>query len=309
VSFTVEAKRIQMLLDSVGTNQVMELSVSDAEVVIRTSHGKIPFSSLDSSLFPFWDDVLVGAKVTAKIPADRLHAAFTHTKQFIYDQEAKAPQLCVAEFRDGVLHSTDQMAVSLVKVPGMEQVSFRVYVKDLPNVLSFLATAKGEDVEILESDRASFIRKVDGAVFGESVFKHVFPTINPNWDMTEDQVWELDKDLLVTRIKTLQAGARSDEPRVRFQRNDKEIVLAMTSQSGKPMSSQPIPLSDLVVTNDEGFPVFAITDVYIEKMLNGNGNAKIKLGISKKKAGGWVRIKDTRGVDTYLTTVAWLKNT
>lgn len=308
-SFTVEARRIHGLLESVGTNQALDVSVVDAEVTVKTTRGKVLYSSLDPSLFPFWDDVLAGAKVTAKILSDRLHAAFTHARQFIYDQEAKAPHLCVAEFRNGVLHSTDQMAVSLVKVPGMENSALRVYVKDLGNVLSFLATAKGNEVEVLESDRASFIRRADGAIFGETVFAHRFPDITVNWTLEDDQTWELTQEELLAGIKFLQSAARQDEPRVRFQHSDKEIHLAMTSVSGKPL---PLAISLVSFEQKEGgvkdMPVFSITDGYVAKMLNGNANPKIKLGVTKKGAGGWVRIRDDRGADVFLTTVAWLKN-
>jgi len=309
LSFTVEARRVTMLMESVGPNQVLDVTVDESEVAVKTARGKTLFSSLDPSLFPYWDDALSGAKVTAKILSDRLRAAFNHAKQFIYDQEAKAPHLCVAEFRNGVLHSTDQMAVSLVKVPGMENSALRVYVKDLGNVLSFLDTVKGDDVEVMESDRAVFLRRADGAVFGETMFPHRFPDINVNWDLVDDQTWEINQEELLAGIKFLQSGARLDEPRVRFQRKDNELSLAMTSVSGKPLPLT-MPLSEVSVKEDgvKDLPVFAITDAYISKMLNGNSSQKIRMGVSKKGAGGWVRLRDNRGLDTYLTTVAWLKN-
>lgn len=310
LSFTVEARRVEILLESMGTtNQVLDVSVDESEVVVKTPRGKTMFSSLDPSVFPYWDDSLAGAKVTAKILSDRLRTAFNHAKQFIYDQEAKAPHLCVAEFRNGVLHSTDQMAVSLVKVPGMENSALRVYVKNLGNVLSFLDTAKGDEVEVLESDRAIFIRRADGAVFGETVFPHRFPDINVNWDLVDDQTWEINQEELLAGIKFLQAGAKNDEPRVRFQRKDNELNLTMTSVAGKPLLFT-LPLSEVSVKEDgvKDLPLFAITDAYIAKMLNGNSSQKVRMGISKKGAGGWVRLRDNRGSDTYLTTVAWLKN-
>jgi hypothetical protein len=83
----------------------------------------------------------------------------------------------------------------------------------------------------------------------------------------------------------------------------------MTSVGGKPLPLS-IPLVDFK-QKDGGvtdMPVFAITDAYVSKMLNGNNNTKIRLGVTKKGAGGWVRLRDDRGPDTYLTTVAWLKN-
>ena len=310
LSFTVEARRIHVLLDNVGANQPLELSYSEGgEVTVKASRGKVTFSSLDPSLFPYWDDVLTGAASTATVGADRLHSALSNARQFIYDQESKNPALCVAEFRNGVLHSTDQMAVSLVKMPGMEACKLRVFVKDLPNVLSFLVTAKGEDVEILESDRASFLRRPTGAVFGEAVFAHRFPDINVDWALEDDQSWDIFQEELLAGIGFLQSGAKLDEPRVRFQRDENRVNLSMTSVSGKAL---PLTIPLVEFKQKEGgvteMPVFAITDAYVSKILNGNGNTKVRLGVSKKGAGGWVRVRDDRGPDTYLTTVAWLKN-
>lgn len=309
ITFTVEARRIHVLIDSVGSNQVLDVSVNESEVVFRTPRGKMSFSSLDPAMFPYWDDVLVGSKTTAKILSDRLHGAFTHAKQFIYDQESKNPSLCVAEFRGGVLFSTDQMAVSFVQVPGMEGCNLRVYVKDLPNALSFLSTAKGEDVEVLESDRASFIRRKDGAVFGESLFAHRFPDISVDWALEDDQTWDVFQEELLDGVKFLQSGARTDEPKVRFSRDGNNLNLSMTAVSGKPL---PLAIPLVATSQRDGgvteMPTFAVTDAYLNKMLNGNTNTKVSLGVSKKGAGGWVRLRDVRGPDTYLTTVAWLKN-
>ena len=309
VSFTVEARRIHVLLDSVGANQPLDISFSDSEVTVRTSRGKVTFSSLDPSVFPYWDDVLSGATLTAKILSDRLHAAFSHARQFISDQESKEPHLCVAEFRDGVLLSTDKLALSLVKIPGMEGSKLRVYVKDIPNILSFLAAARGDNVEILESDRASFIRRGDGAIFGETVFAHKFPNISMDWDFEDDQTWDVSQEELLDGIKFLQSGARTDEPRVRFQRSGTEINLSMTSVSGKPLPLS-IPLGEL--NQKKGgvteMPQFAVSDGHITKMLNGNRNVKIRLGVTKKDPGGWVRVIDGRGTDTYQTVVVWLKD-
>lgn len=307
--FTVEARRIHVLIDSVGPNQALEFSFGEGEVTVKGPRGKVSFSSLDPSLFPYWDDVLGEAKVTAKILSDRLHSAFNHAKQFIYDQESKAPHLCVAEFRNGVLHSTDQMAVSLVKIPGMEGSSLRVYVKDLGSVLSFLSTARGTEVEILESDRASFIRRADGAVFGETVFAHRFPDISVDWALEDDQWWEVYKEELLDGIKFLQSGARSDDTRVKFQRSGSEVTLSMTSVSGKTLPlTVPLVDSGAKKGGQQEMPTFSVTDTYLNKIFVGNTNTKIRLGVSKKGAGGWVRIRDDRATDTYLTTVAWLKN-
>lgn len=309
VGFTVEARRLHAILTTVGANQVLDIKVADSGVSIRTSRGKpVPFYSLDPSLFPFWDDVLKGAKITVKVSADRLHMAFSHAKNFTLDQVEKAPQLCVAEFRNGVLFSTDNAGVSLVKMPGLEGSSLRVFVKDLGNVLSFLATAKGQDVELLESDRANFIRRADGAVFGETVFAHRFPDFPVDLSADGDQTWGVFKEELLESLKLLQSGAKVDDPRVRFQRQGNEAVLSMMDPSGK-LTSQTIPLVDFVQTPGglTEMPVFAVADSYIVKLLTGSESTKVTFGVTKREKGGWVRFRDTRGIDEYFTTLAWIK--
>lgn len=310
VAFTVEARRIHVLLDSVGANQPLTLTYADSVVTVKGSRGKVIFSSLDPTLFPYWDEVFAGAKSTAKMAADRLHAAFSHAKQFTFTDESKAPNMCVAEFRGGVLYSTDQMSVSVVKVPGMEESNLRVFVKDLPNVLSFLSGAKNGEVEIRESDRASFIIRADGAVFGETVYTHKFPPFTVDWkDMSDDESWEVIQADLLDGVKFLQSGSRLDEPRVKFERKDSNLTLSMTAVSGTPLSLT-IPISDSDSKNSEtSLPVFSITDVYLAKMLSGYTGPKVRMGVSKKKKdGGWVRVREERGLDTYLTTIVWLKN-
>jgi len=120
-SFTVEAKRISYLLDALSDDAVLTITTGESnEVAISTGRGKNVFASLDPDLFPYWDEVLSGATKTAALPANRLYDALSHAKSFVYDQEQKAPHLCVAEFRNGCLYSTDQMAVAITKVGGMD---------------------------------------------------------------------------------------------------------------------------------------------------------------------------------------------
>ena len=310
VKFTIEAKRLHPFLTQVGSNQVLSLTGDGDSVSIRTVRNKpIPFYGLDTSLFPFWDSLLASAKVTVKIAADRLFAALTHTKQFIYAEESKAPQLCVAEFRGGVLYSTDNTAISLVKMPGMEGSSLRVLGKNLGDVLSFLSMAKGQEVEILETDRSNFIRRGDGAIFGEAVYAHRFPDFSMDWALEDDQSWAIFQEELTGSIKLLQCGAKEGDTRVRFEREGNELSVAMIDPTGKPIP-QSIPLveSSQRAGADAKMPLFAVSDQHLFRMLNGNVNTKVTLGVTRRDQGGWMRVRDLRGPDTYLTTVAWLKN-
>jgi len=207
-SFTVEAKRVHWLLEAVPDDAVLKISHNGTgEVSVSTARGKNIFASLDPDLFPYWDENLKGSGKTATIASERLNAALTHAKSFIYGDDAKSPQLCVAEFRKGCLFSTDQMAVSIVKVDGMEESEIRIFGKDAAAVVAFLSTFKkgtspvekseksdekakpeSEVVEIWESEKAMYLRRKDGAVFGEARSTNRFPDLTVDW-ASEDDHW------------------------------------------------------------------------------------------------------------------------
>jgi len=336
-SFTIEAKRIRWLLDAVPDDAVLKIaSNGSGEVVISTAKGKNVFASLDPELFPYWDEVLKGCGKTATVSADRLNAAFTHAKSFIYGDESKAPSLCVAEFREGHLFSTDQMAVSIVKIAGMEESAIRVFGKeDSSALIAFLSTFKvkaekastisGEDeekapkpsepeaeVEVWECEKALFLKRKDGAVFGESKFASRFPDLTVNWGALEDDHWvDLPKAEVMSAVKFLAAGAKWEDTVLKMDvRKKGVVVLSMTSANGKPISleiqtkEQGARDEAVLALPDGGFPV---SNTYLLNLLNSVSGDVVRFGITTKGKGGWIRVKDERGPDTYLTTVAWLK--
>lgn len=311
-SFTVEAKRIRFLLDAVAEDAVLEMSCNGTETQVSTGRGKNTFASLDPSLFPFWDEVLDQSKKTAQVAADRLNAAFAHAKTFIYDQEAKAPHLCVAEFKKGCLYSTDQIAVSIIKVSGMEDSSIRVFNKDIASVISFLSTIKDKDVEVFEHDRALFFKRHDGAVFGESRYASAFPDIAVDWTIEDDHWVDIPKQDVASAVKFLASGARWDDTLLRMTINaaEKSVVFSMAAANGKPIAVEVKALEvgrksdDVPELPSDGFP---ISNVYVSNLIERHSTETVRIRISRKGKGGWIRVRDERGEDTYLTTVAWLK--
>lgn len=309
--FTVEAKRVHYLLGAVADDAVLKVSsTGSGEVVIGAGKGKNVFASLDPDLFPYWDEVLGSSTKTATISADRLNSAFSHAKSFIYDQEAKAPHLCVAEFRKGCLYATDQMAVSIIKVDGMEESSIRIFGKDMGAVTAFLSTFKDGDVEVMEDDRAMFLKRGDGAVFGESRYGSRFPDIAVDWSIEDDYWVDLPKSEVSNAIKFLAAGARWDDTLLRMSVGDDHMALSMNATNGKRVTLEVKTLAmgtrgkDVPQLPEDGFPV---SNVYVTNLLESHSSDTIRFGISKKGKGGWIRVKDERGKDIYLTTVAWLK--
>ena len=53
-----------------------------------------------------------------------------------------------------------------------------------------------------------------------------------------------------------------------------------------------------------GFPV---SNLYILSLLGACVGTTVKFGVARRGKGGWIRVQDDRGPDTFLTTVGWLK--
>lgn len=311
VIFTIEAKRLNQLLGAIGVNHI-QFDVSEGEIKVTAGAGTNIFSSLDPNNFR-WEDLISQGTVTAKIPAKKLHDALNVAKQFVSDQEARTPQLCVAEFREGCLYSTDQAAVSVVRVQGMEKSKLRLHGKDIPPVLSFLATIKDKgEVEIFECDRAVIFRREDEAIMGSMLFQARFPDLKVDWDIEDDHWWEMSKGEVETGIKFLSAGAEQEDTRLILEAiSDTELKLRMKSLSKKDISTKAKMFNrgDKTGTTsalpEGGFP---LAYPYLTKVLSYYSEDKVKMGITAKNKGGWVRLRNTREGNDYLTILAWLVN-
>ena len=313
VLFTIEAKRLNSCMGFVPSKSNIEFEVKESEIHLTSDRGNLEFSSLNPQGFPFWDEILSEAKETATVAADRLGAAFQHAKEFVFNDEGKAPQLCVAEFRGGCLYSSDQSVVSCIRVIGMESAAIRVHGKDIAPLVAFLNLASGQDVTILEHERAMFVRRADGAIFGMSLFGHSFPPFSVDWDIEDDFRWTMTREEFGDNLSYLKSAAAWEDHTLHL--SPKGVILGMTmataasgkrntinlrlENSGSKDGVEPLP--------DSGFPVIGEK---IIKAIQNHSTALVKMGASRRKNGGWVRVKDERGEgpvrDTYLTTVAWL---
>jgi len=313
VSFTVEAWRISSVVGATPNNSVLSFEPKNGEVRVVTDRGKIDLSSLDPSKFPFWDSILASANETAVIPADRLKSAFAHARMFVSSDEQQSPQLCVAEFREGVLYSTDKVAVSCIKVEGMEKSSLRVHGKDIGALTTFLDSAKGPDVVILEHERAFFVKRSDGAIFGETLFASKFPTLNGvAWDQSDEYTWDIFREEFDSNVDLLLSGAQRGETKLSIALRDGKLVMGMTAVSGKQMAVDLIPQKSEVKDGAGELPEdgFVVSHTHLTTTLGSHSSNLVRVGASAiPKKGGWVRVQDKRGPDTYLTTISWIKKT
>lgn len=317
VVFTIQATRVAKMLAAVGdgvlTLKLTRTGERVTEVEVEMDRGSIEFSSIDPGMFPFWDDMLAEAKETAIVSADRLSAAFSHAKMFISSDDQKSPHLCVAEFRDGCLFSTDQTAVSTVWVEGMEKSAIRVHAKDLGAVIAFLDKADKTPVTILEHERAMFIRRADGAIFGETLFNARFPDFPVDRDAEDEFTWEIIREEFNADLRLLLAGANDDNIIMTLTPRGNDLLMSMLSASNKPMS---LVLKSLKHTQKDGAVLpngrFTIDPTRVMHAMSDHSSSTLTVGVTQRKKGGWLRVRDDRGTepgakDIILTTVAWQK--
>lgn len=312
VSFSVEAWRIGNMLSATPNNSVLTFNPQGSEVKVVTDRGKIEFPSLDPSTFPFWDSVLETAVETANISADRLVAAFEHTRQFVSSDEQKTPQTCVVEFRGGCLYSSDSATVACIKVAGMEKSALRVHGKDLGPLIHFLSGAKGSSVSVLETPGALFIRRADGAVFGETKYAHSFPDFTVDWTLNDDYTWDIFREELLENVRFLQSGAQKGENKLSLELSDTPNVIrmGMAGVSGKTLTVD-LQTQGMKANCDPPKPLpedgFKVSHPHLSVALQGHSENLVHLGVARSAKGGWVRILDTRNGDNFLTVIAWFK--
>lgn len=320
-SFTIEGGRLKQWLSAVPEDAVLtfEFTKASAEttVTLRNDSAKKQFfPSLDPAHFPYWDRILSEAKVTARLPGDRLKDALAKSKLFTAEDESKNQGLCVSEVRDGTLISTNKSTLCMIVMPDMKDAKIRVHNKDVGSILTFLNLAKSEPVEILEHDRTFFFRRLDGSYFGETRFYESFPQLaGPT---TEDQhVWEIAVPELKRGLAFVQAGAAKDDDRLWLSERDGKLVLKMETPSGKHS------VYDFALNSVEHRPdapdlpdSIQITVKNLRRVLDAAEGSVVKIGANVHKKSGYFRYRMTKfadsndaGGDQYLIMVVWNKNT
>jgi DNA polymerase III sliding clamp (beta) subunit (PCNA family) len=306
-AFTIEAWRLDRWLGALG-DVAVEMADDSGEVTLASPRSTIRAKSLDPSKFPFWDKTLKEAKSVTTVEGDRLASALGYAKHFISDKDTHRPEIAQTESIKGSLYSTDKKAVTLITLEGFEDSGLRIHGKDIPSVLKFLSLKETDDVEILEHERAAFLKRRDGAIFGATRPITDFPNLSfPK--VPDDAWWEITADDLKTGVKLLSASADKENTRVRFSFDEKnsKVVMSVKSAAGGE-DKYPIPCT--AQENCDTLPEtgFEVDYPYLEKIVDHFSSDSLKFGINqgkKGKKGGYVRFTHGDDKDTYLTVVVW----
>ncbi len=310
-SFTVEGARLLQWVRAVKDAALdLEFDPETKVVTARAPKGSMEFQSLDPANFPFWDEMWPDVTEKGTVKAVSLHSGLSYAKGFVFDKETKKPELCLIECKDGLLFATDQKAITLVEVEGLDQSTLRIHRNDAAAVLKFLGTCGDGDVTLMEHDRSLLFKRADGAVFGESRFKAQYPPLNINRDNDNPIWWKVSVAEILEAIPFLSSGAANEDNRLFFARPvaDGPVKLGMKAMTGNHMDID-IPV---VECGDDGNAVLPTTGFMLDhndlqRVLGGWSEETVTFGIHLKGSMGFVRFREEREDVDYTSVLAWLK--
>lgn len=332
-AFTVESWRLNKWISAIE-DCVLTLEFKEGLVKATSPKGSVKFQSLDPAQFSYWDETLAEVKEGVSISAKRLQSALSHVKLFISDKDTTQPKLAVTEMRKSSLQATDKGALAVAVLEDLDKSEFRIHGKDLSSVMSFLGQSGDESVELKEHGRCLFIVRHDGGVLSVGRPPHPFPDITVDMGDTDPHYWNLDKDEVISAINSLVASASREDTRVNFNWvKDGVVSLTMASASGdkvtmhletqkqalpgKGEDDEPVTVpghGTLEGANEIPEEGFDLAYPYLLRLLSQWKSDVVRFGISPqvdestgKSRGGWVRFREARGQDTFLTLLVWLK--
>lgn len=308
-AFTIEGKRLKQWLQYVS-DAALTFELDGATVVARAPRGSQTFQSLSPDSRYNWSKTLKEAEVSATLPATHLASALAYSAKFASTKENAQPDLCICEIKNGVLYSTDKKAVTLIRVAGMEGSNLRVHASDVKSFIAFLSECGTGDVEVLEHDRMLFIRRGDGAIFGESRFQSAFPGLMIGMDDVDQHVWTLPKDEVLSAVGFLKSGVASEDNRLHMAPGKNgDVVLSMMSTTGI-RTELSVPAGAMEsVDKAPAVPAsgFDIDHYCLTKVLDSQIADNVPFGINVKGDRGYIRFVSELDADKYLTIMAWLK--
>jgi len=284
--FTVEGWRIKKWLGTIGDAAVVVEPQAGGDVKCDTGSYVQNFRSLDPQNFVFWDKTLEKSVSKGSLSASRLAFALKSARNFASLDESNMPEAVVVDVRNGMVTATDKRSVvSFFKVVGLESSGLRIHSKDVPCLAGFLASCEG-DVEILESDRNLFMKRSDGATYGETRYQANYPNLSP--PPSEDQrTWTVNTDALKRAVEANQAGAAKKDSRLYLSLPDEDgpLLVSMQNENGKPsvVSVKCEAVLNVATAPEipkDGFPVSADHLLHIIDTVGCSTSDTITLGIN-----------------------------
>lgn len=217
-SFTIEGKRLMKAIGAV--NGLLKITVDNGNVNIISNKGNLELSSLDPTVFPPWRGMYSKAKSTANtIPATTLHDALSISKPFMSTDEARRPELAQIFISNGVAFACDGFGLSMAKSDSFNNMELKFHHNDVASVVKFVKKYENTSIEVLSSDKASFLKAEDGAIMGMmnvpfDMPKPITSKYIDAFDWTPRRVWRIQKDEFNNALNFLASGADESDFKV-----------------------------------------------------------------------------------------------
>lgn len=243
-SFTLDGTRFKKWLSAC---RVSEITIINRKGIVKVK-GKNTntFESKDPNQFPYWDDALEGATKSCTVNSKKFRDILMHAKNFALEKETEEAdrKYTVCDVGEGLVRSTDGVALSISKVDCLIGATFTIYGKVIPTVCSFLHSAS-EEVDIYEFPKGLFLKSRGRDIL--MVGRPMETLMKSNYSLSEEDIWEWDVNVsdLKSGIQQLTAVSSSDTVALKFRcsKDGEGIKMSMKSTSGEE------DVIDLVATN------------------------------------------------------------
>jgi hypothetical protein len=226
-SFTVEGKRFLSAVNAV--HGLLTITFDNSQVTLTSAKGKADFSSLDPEAFPPWRDLLAQSKEETSIVSNVLSETLNVTKPYSSVDDQRRPELCMVNFTKGKAFTCDGFGLAMAEHPLFEGLELKFHIKDVPAAAKFLKAHDGNNISILKSDKAVFLKSEDGALFGMTALPYTMPNAVTEkyieaFSWVPRRVWRIKKDDFLSAIQFLSAGADETQLRVEFIHPESETL-------------------------------------------------------------------------------------
>ena len=309
-AFSIEAKRLNLWLSAVG-DCALTFTFDGAVTKAKSPMGSQTFRSLDPSAFPYWDDVVGDATLTATVSANFMKQALSHLKKFISTDDTKRPSFCVTEARDGILMAATQGCLSAVGIKDFaEENKLRANGKNVNAIVSYLGIFDDGDIEIHEHDNFVLYKATDGSLLGESRDNHSFPNVQLKLDDPADHQWLVDVADLKNAMIFLKAGAPHEDNKLKFKYCDDKTIQIGMSIAGPSGGDTFIDLkthAQTKVSDDVAeIDTFNLHYSKFDLVLGTIKDDRINIGVSSKGKNGLVRLDNTVDENRFVTMLTWM---
>ena len=215
--FTVDAKSILQAL-SVTTGLVTMTYDGQGSVSFSNDKGSLYFNSLDPASFPNWEGKIAKAQAnTVTVPADVLAESLASVKPCVSTNEVKKQELTVVAFVNGIAYACDSYVMGMARHDSLRGVNgVMIHYKDIGAMIKYLKAHSGQDVEILKSSDATFLKLENDAIYGFMDLPYTYPSVITTrylstFDLIPNRVWTFNKNEITTALGFMGAGSDADD--------------------------------------------------------------------------------------------------